>query len=121
MGITFSKARGKASQELYKEISEKLEKPSEFSEAAIKRIKELRVDAEKLKITMETEGWRDIVQPLIDGEANPGKIYKLFKSPGSQSEKDMAIGKSEAFFSLNTILKNIVATLDVPIEDDKKK
>jgi len=117
----FSKARGKASQELYKEISEKLEKPSEFSEAAKERIKELRVDAEKLKVTMDTEGWRDIVQPLIDGEANPGKAFELFKSDKSDSEKYQAIGKAEAFFSLNMILKNIVATLEVPIEGDKEK
>jgi len=121
MSVIFSKARGKASQELYKEISEKLDKPSEFSEAVKERIKELRVDAEKLKVTMETQGWQDIIQPFIDGEANPGKAFELFKSDKSDSEKYQAIGKAEGFFNLNMILKNIIATLDVPIEGDKKK
>ncbi len=70
-------------------------------------------------MTFGTEGWIDIIQPLIDGEANPGKIYALFKSKDSQNVKDMAIGRSEGFFNLNMILKNIVATLKVPIEGKK--
>lgn len=121
MSIILSKARGKPSQELYKEISEKLDKPSEFSEAAIKRIKELRPDAEKLRVTMDTQGWQDIIQPLIDGEANPGKAFELFKSDKSDSEKYQAIGKAEGFFNLNMILKNILSTLEVHIEGDKKE
>ena len=116
----FASSRRIGNQDLYKEISENIDKPSEFSEAAKQRVKELRVDAKKLEVTFATEGWIDIIQPLIDGEANPGKIFALAKSKDSQTVKDMAIGKSEAFHSFNTILKNIVATLSVPIEDEKE-
>ena len=113
----FTKGKRIGSEPLYKEISEKLDRPSEFSEAAKKRIKELRIDAQKLEVTFATAGWVDIIQPLIDSEANPGKIYALFKSKDSQTIKDMAIGRSEAFHNFNMTLKNIVATLKVPIEE----
>ncbi len=119
MSLTFGKGRRIGSEPLHEEISKNLDKPSEFSDAAKERIKELRVDATKLEVTFATEGWIDIIQPLIDGEANPGKIYALFKSKDSQTVKDMAIGRSEGFHNLNMILKNIVATLKVPIEGKK--
>ena len=117
----FTKSKRIGTDPLYKEISEKLDRPSEFSDAAKKRIKELRVDAKKLEVTFATEGWQDIIAPLIESEANPGKIYQLFKSKESQTIKDMAIGRSEAFHSFNMILKNIIATLSVPIEEEKEK
>ena len=117
----FSGSRRIGSQDLYKEISENIDKPSEFSEAAKQRVKELRVDAKKLEVTFATEGWIDIIQPLIDSEANPGKIFPLLKSKEPQAAKDMAIGKSEGFHNLNTILKNIVGTLRVPIESKKEE
>jgi len=44
----FAKGKRIGSDPLYKEISEKLDRPSEFSEAAKERVKELRVDAKKL-------------------------------------------------------------------------
>ena len=116
----FTKSKRIGSEPLYNEISEKLDRPSEFSEAAKERVKELRVDAQKLEITFATEGWIDIIQPLIDSEANPGKIYALFKSKDSQTIKDMAIGRSEAFHNFNMMLKNIVATLSVPIEEKEE-
>ena len=121
MSGIFAKSRRIGSEELHKEISEKLDKPSEFSEAAKQRVKELRVDAKKLEATFATEGWIDIIQPLIDSESNPGKIYALFKSKDSQTVKDMAIGRSEGFHNLNMILKNIIGTLKVPIEEEKEK
>jgi tRNA(Ser,Leu) C12 N-acetylase TAN1 len=117
----FTKGKRIGSDPLYKEISEKLDRPSEFSEAAKERVKELRVDAKKLEVTFATEGWIDIIQPLIDSEANPGNIYALLKSKESQTAKDMKIGKSEGFHNLNMILKNIIATLSVPIESKKEE
>ena len=117
----FAKGRRIGSDPLYKEISEKLDRPSEFSDAAKQRVKELRVDAKKLEVTFATEGWQDIIQPLIDSEASPGKIYALFKSKDSQTTKDMAIGRSEAFHNFNMTLKNIIATLLVPIESEKEE
>ncbi|GAG07927.1 unnamed protein product, partial [marine sediment metagenome] len=110
MGLTFAKGRRIGSEPLHKEISRNLDTPSEFSEAAIDRIKGLWVDAQKLEITFATDGWRDIIQPFIDSEANPGKIYALFKSKDSQTVKDMAIGRSEGFHNLNMILRNIIGT-----------
>ena len=118
MGLRFATGRRIGSEPLSKEISKNLDEPSKFSEVVKDRIKELRVDATKLEVTFATEGWIDIIQPLIDSEANPGKIYALLKSKDSQTAKDMAIGKSEGFHNLNTILKNIVGTLKVPIEED---
>jgi len=115
----FTKSKRIGSEPLYKEISEKLDRPSEFSDAAKDRVKELRVDAKKLEVTFATEGWKDIVQPLIDSEANPGKAFGLFKSDKLDSEKYQAIGRAEGFFNLNMMLKNIVATLQVPIEEEK--
>ena len=117
----FAKGRRIGSDPLYKEISEKLDRPSEFSEAAKQRIKELRVEAKKLEVTFATEGWQDIIQPLIDGEASPGKTFGLFKSDKSDSVKYQAIGRAEGFFNLNMILKNIIATLLVPIESEKEE
>ena len=116
MGLTFAKSRRIGSQELHKEISKSLDKPNEFSEAAKDRVKELRVDAKKLEVTFATEGWRDIIQPLIDSEANPGKTFELFKSDKSDAVKHQSIGRAEGFFNLNMMLRNIVATLQVPIE-----
>ena len=52
----FASSRRIGSQNLYKEISENIDKPSEFSEAAKQRVKELRVDAKKLEVTFATEG-----------------------------------------------------------------
>ena len=121
MSKIFARGRRIGSEPLHKEISESLDKPSEFSEVVKDRVRDLRVDAKKLEVTFATEGWIDIIQPLIDSEAAPGKIYALFKSKGSQTEKDMAIGRSEAFHNFNTMLKNIVATLKVPIEGEKEK
>jgi len=117
----FASSRRIGSQDLYKEISENIDKPSEFSEAAKQRVKELRVDAKKLEVTFATEGWRDIIQPLIDSEANPGKTFELFKSDKSDAVKYQAIGRAEGFFNLNMMLKNIVATLLVPIESKKEE
>ncbi len=117
----FAKGRRIGSEPLSKEISENLDTPSKFSEIVKDRVKDLRVDAKKLEATFATEGWIDIIQPLIDSESNPGKIYALFKSKDSQTVKDMAIGRSEGFHNLNMILKNIINTLKVPIEDEKKK
>lgn len=117
----FAKSRRIGSDPLYKEISEKLDRPSEFSEAAKERVKELRVDAKKLEVTFATEGWQDIIQPLIDGEANPGKALELMESDKSEKTKYVAIGRAKAFHSLNMMLKNIVATLSVPIESKKEE
>ena len=117
----FAKGRRIGSEPLDKEISEGLDRPSEFSEAAKQRVKELRVDALKLEATFATEGWRDIIQPLIDREANPGRTFELFKSDKSDAVKYQAIGRAEGFFNLNMILKNIVSTLQVPIESEKKE
>lgn len=113
----FTKGKRIGSDPLYKEISEKLDRPSEFSEAAKKRIEELRIDAQKLEVTFATEGWIDIIQPLIDSEANPGKTFELFESDKSEKAKYMAIGRAKAFHSFNMMLKNIIATLQVPIEE----
>lgn len=121
MSIRFAGSRRIGSDPLHEEISKNLDRPSEFSEAAKKRVKELRVDAKKLEVTFATEGWKDIIQPLIDGEANPGRTFELFKSDKPDSVKYQSIGRTEGFFNLNMILKNIVATLKVPIEDEKKK
>lgn len=121
MGIIFAKGKRIGSDPLYKEISEKLDRPSEFSEAAKERVKELRVDAKKLEVTFATEGWRDVIEPLIDSEASPGRTFELFKSNKSDAVKYQAIGRAEGFHNLNMILKNIVATLQVPLEDDGEK
>ena len=85
----FAGSRRIGSAELHKEISEHLDKPSEFSEVVKDRVKELRADAKKLEVTFATEGWQDIIQPLIDSEANPGNIYALLKSKESQTAKDI--------------------------------
>ena len=119
MGITFARSKRIGSDPLYKEISEKLDRPSEFSEAAKERVKELRVDAKKLEVTFATEGWQDIIQPLIDSEANPGKAFGLFKSDKPDSEKYQAIGRAEGFFNFNMMLKNSIATLSGPVEKEK--
>jgi len=116
----FTKSKRIGSDPLYKEISEKLNRPSEFSDAAKDRVKELRVDAKKLEVTFSTEGWIDIIQPFIDSEANPHKVYELFKSGKPERERDMALGRSEGFFNLDMMLKNIIATLSVPIEKEKE-
>ena len=58
---------------------------------------------------------------MIDSEANPGKTFELFKSDKSDAVKYQAIGRAEGFFNLNMMLKNIVATLLVPIESKKEE
>ena len=121
MGLTFARGRRVGSEPLSKKISENLDTPSEFSDAAKERVKELRVDAKKLEVTFATEGWQDIIQPLIEGEANPGKTFELFKSDKPDAVKYQAIGRAEGFFNLNMILKNIIATLLVPIESKKEE
>ncbi|GAI81984.1 unnamed protein product, partial [marine sediment metagenome] len=63
----------------------------------------------------------DIIQPLIDSEANPGKAFELMESDKSEKEKYVAIGRAKAFHSLSTTLRNIVATLKVSIEGEKKE
>lgn len=120
MGIRFATGRRVGSEPLSKEISKNLDTPSEFSEIVKDRVKDLRVDAKKLEVTFATEGWIDIIQPLIDSEASPGKTFELFKSDKPDSVKHQAIGRAEGFFNLNMMLKNIIATLKVPIEAEKK-
>ena len=119
MGIRFAAGRRIGSEPLSKEISKNLDKPSEFSEIVKDRVKELRIDAEKLEVTFATEGWQNIIQPLIDSEASPGKAFELMESDKSEKAKYMAIGRAKGFHSLNMMLKNIVATLKVPIEGKK--
>lgn len=116
----FAKGRRVDSEPLHKEISENLDKPSEFSKIVKDRVKDLRVDAKKLEVTFATEGWIDIIQPIIDSEASPGKAFELFESDKSEKAKYMAIGRAKAFHSLNMTLRNIVGTLKVPIEGEKK-
>ena len=121
MTLRFAKGRRVDSEPLSKEISENLDKPSEFSEIVKDRIRDLRVDAKKLETTFATEGWIDIIQPLIDLEANPGRAFELLESDKSEKVKYMAIGGAKKFYNFNMVLKNIVATLKVPIEEEKKK
>ena len=121
MSKIFARGRRIGSEPLHKEISESLDKPSEFSEVVKDRVRDLRVDAKKLEVTFATEGWIDILQPLIDNEASPGKAFELMESDKSEKKKYVAIGRAKAFHSLNMTLRNIVATLKVPIEEEKKK
>lgn len=121
MGKIFARGRRIGSEPLHKEISESLDKPSEFSEVVKDRVKDLRVDAKKLEVTFATEGWIDIIQPLIDSEANPGRAFELLESDKSEKVKYMAIGGAKKFYNFNMILKNIINTLKVPIEEEKKK
>ena len=116
----FAKGRRIGSEPLSKEISENLDKPSEFSEIVKDRVKDLRVDAKKLEVTLATEGWQDIIQPIIDSEASPGKAFELMESDKSEKAKYIAIGRAKAFHSFGMTLRNIVATLKVPIEGEKK-
>jgi len=112
---------GKENEELYRHLEEYIDKPSDFNKELQKRVKELRPVAEKIRNMVETPGWKEIIGPFLESQANPGRVFGIVKSDKNEKKQLLELAKSEAFYNLSVLIKNFLSILEIPIEDEKEE
>jgi len=108
---------GKGNEELYQNLEKYIDKPSDFSKELQKRAKELRPIALKIKNTIETPGWKEIIGPFLESQANAGKVFRIVKSDKNEKQQLLDLAKAEAFYNLSVLIRNFLSILKIPIEE----
>lgn len=111
---------GKENEEFYQNLEKYIDKPSDFNKELQKRAKELRPIAEKIKDMVETPGWKEIVGPFLESQANPGKVFRIVKSDKDEKKQLLELAKAEAFYNLSVLIRNFLSILNIPIEEEEK-
>lgn len=111
---------GKENEELYQSLEKYIDKPSDFNKELQKRAKELRPQAEKIRVTVETPGWKEIIGPFLESQANPGRVFGIVKSDKDEKKQLLELAKAEAFYNLNVLIRNFLSILEIPIEEEEK-
>jgi len=115
---------GKANEELYEKFGKFLdqEEPETFFNKEVKRhIKEMRPMAEKIRVTTDTEGWKEIIAPFLESQSNPKRIFRTFKSNINEVERAYLAGKAEAYFGLSMLINNFLAILNFSADEKKEE
>jgi len=112
---------GKENEELYQNLEKYIDKPSDFNKELQKRAKELRPIALKIKDMIETPGWKEIVGPFLESQANAGKVFRIVKSDKNEKQQLLDLAKAEAFYNLNVLIRNFLSILKIPIEEEEEK
>ncbi|MCK4820780.1 hypothetical protein KA005_33755 [bacterium] len=112
---------GKENEELYQNLEKYLDKPTDFVKDLQKRARELRPQAEKIRVMIETPGWKEIIGPFLESQANPGRVFKIVKSDKDERKQLLELAKSEAFYNLSVLINNFLSILNIPIEEEKKE
>lgn len=110
---------GKENEEVYQNLEKYIDKPLDFNKELQKRAKELRPIAEKIKDMVETPGWKEIVGPFLESQANPGKVFRIVKSDKDEKKQLLELAKAEAFYNLSVLIRNFLSILNIPIEEEK--
>lgn len=108
----FSKEEG-----YLKDTLKYFDKPEDVLKQNIKHMRPLAV---KLKNMMMTPGWEEFVKPFLEREANPSRLFALFKKKESP-ERDYELGRAEGFSNFLNLINNIVNSLDVELEEEPEK
>lgn len=111
---------GKENEEFYQNLEKYIDKPSDFNKELQKRAKELRPQAEKIRVTVETPGWKEIIGPFLESQANPGRVFGIVKSDKDEKKQLLELAKAEAFYNLNVLIRNFLSILEIPIEEEEK-
>jgi len=111
---------GKENEEFYQNLDKYLDKPSDFKKELEKRIKDMRPIAEKIRIMVETPGWKEIVGPFLESQANPGRVFGIVRSDKDEKKQLLELAKAEAFYNLSVLIKNFLSILKIPIEEVEK-
>lgn len=111
--------RSKSMEDTRLELEEYIDKPEGILKDLKKKLKELKPLAQKVKAVTEMPGWTEFIQPFLDNQSHPGKTFKIFRTATNDIERAQKMGKAEAFFNLNQLIKNLLAVL--AIEDEKEK
>jgi len=111
---------GKENEEFYQSLEKYIDKPSDFNKELQKRAKELRPIAEKIKNMVETPGWKEIIGPFLESQANPGKVFRIVKSDKNEKQQLLDLAKAEAFYNLSVLIRNFLSILNIPIEEEEK-
>lgn len=122
MGFPLSRSTfGTDAEEIRKTLEKTIDKPEGFKKELGKRIKEMRPLAEKIQAMVMTPGWKEIIQPFLENQANAARVFNIVKSEKSEKLQQMELAKAEAFFNLQALIKNFLSILKVPMEDVEEK
>ena len=111
---------GRENEEFYQNLEKYIDKPVDFNKELQKRAKELRPIAEKIKDMIETPGWKEIIGPFLESQANPGRVFGIVKSDKDEKKQLLELAKAEAFYNLSVLIKNFLSILKIPIEEVEK-
>lgn len=117
MPIHLSRSTGD-SKEGKKDLFEKYaESPNEFVQ---KMIKQYLPDAEKLKATMNTAGWKDVIEPFLEHSGNAERLFGLREKVKSDYEYERISAKVEAYNKFLKFVRKIVSFLELAKKEEEK-
>jgi hypothetical protein len=104
-----SRSTGDSQREIQKRFDEYMEKGGENA----KKIKERYADiATLLKVTTDTEGWKQVIRPFLENRGNPAKIFGFIRKGLNNQEAAYQAGKTEAYVELLKFVDFLVKTLE---------
>jgi len=122
MPIISKSSFGDRNKELYEQFGQYIDKPEgEFQKGLKKRLKEMEPLALKIRTMTETEGWKEIIAPFLESQANPKRIFRTFKSNINEVERAYLAGKAEAYFGLSMLINNFLAILNFSADEKKEE
>lgn len=114
--MPFNISRSDFDKDLSKQFKDYFDEPETLTKALKKRVEGLKPMALKIKVMIGTDGWKEIIQPFLEGESNQNNAYKIFLSGKDEKEKYMLLGRSQAFFQFLSFINNLVAIADIRTE-----
>ena len=118
--MPFNISRSDFNKDLPKQFKDLYDEPETLNKAIKKRVEGLKPMAFKIKAMVDMDGWKEVIQPFLEGESNQNNAYKIFLSGKDEKEKYMLLGKSQAFFQFLSFINNLVAIADIRTEKEKE-
>jgi len=115
MPIHLSKASGEKDNrsELFEKYAES---PNEFVQ---KMIKQYKPDAEKVRITMNTAGWKDVIEPFLEHSGNAERLFGLREKVKNDFEYERLSAKVEAYNKFLKFVRKVVSFLELAKKEEK--
>jgi len=110
--------RSDFNKDLPKQFKELFNEPETLNKALKKRVEDLKPMALKIKVMIGTAGWKEVIQPFLEGESSQNNAYKIFMSGKDEKEKYMLLGRSQAFFQFLSFINNLVAIAEIKTEKE---
>ena len=101
------------------QLNEYIDKPKKLFEKNYRQWAEL---GRKLMPMLQTAGWTEVLQPFLEGNGNPRKLFTLMRTgKAATAEGAFAAGKVEAYANILRFIDLLKAAMEAASREDRTK